>query len=212
MSASKDLATSESITSPRAAAKEQRRADLLTSAARLFAQRGYAGVSLDDLGQAVGVSGPAVYRHFAGKPAVLAALLVGVSEGLLAGARRVAADSQEPRGTLGALIDFHVDFALDNHDVIRVQDRELQHLADSDRRRVRTLQREYVSIWVAQLGRIEPDASPAALAYRAHAAFGLINSTSHSVRARMARAEREVARVALREMTWWALLREAPRG
>ena len=50
-------------------------------------------MSIEDLGAAVGVSGPAVYRHFASKQAVLAALLVGVSEHLLAGGMAVESAS-----------------------------------------------------------------------------------------------------------------------
>ena len=53
----------------------------------LFAARGYHGVSMDDIGAAAGVTGPALYHHFAGKEAMLAAALIPVSEGLLAGGR-----------------------------------------------------------------------------------------------------------------------------
>ena len=69
----------------RSRAKADRRQALLDAAATQFAERGFTRVSLEDLGAAVGVSGPAVYRHFDGKQAVLGALLVGVSEGLWTG-------------------------------------------------------------------------------------------------------------------------------
>lgn len=46
---------------------DERRAQLLSEAARLFVERGYAGVGIDEIGAAVGISGPAVYRHVAGK-------------------------------------------------------------------------------------------------------------------------------------------------
>ena len=46
-----------------------RREEILDAAARLFAERGYHGVSIDDIGAAVGMSGPGFYRHFAGKEA-----------------------------------------------------------------------------------------------------------------------------------------------
>lgn len=72
-------------------AKAERRAALLAAAARLFAERGFDGVTLGDIGEAAGVSGPAVYRHVAGKQALLGAILVDVSERLLEGGRRVAA-------------------------------------------------------------------------------------------------------------------------
>jgi AcrR family transcriptional regulator len=69
-----------------------RREQILAVAAELFAQRGFHGVSIADLGAAVGVSGPALYRHFPGKEALLAEMLVGISEHLLAGGKeRVAA-------------------------------------------------------------------------------------------------------------------------
>ncbi|WP_442586994.1 TetR/AcrR family transcriptional regulator [Microbacterium testaceum] len=63
---------------------------MLAAAARLFAERGFDGVTLGDIGEAAGVSGPAVYRHVAGKQALLGAILVDVSERLLEGGRRVA--------------------------------------------------------------------------------------------------------------------------
>ena len=81
----------------RSQAKENRRKALLTAAAALFAVEGFNRVSLEDLGAAAGVSGPAVYRHFAGKQAVLGALLLSVSQDLLDGGRRVVADPTATR-------------------------------------------------------------------------------------------------------------------
>lgn len=169
-------------TTPRTQAKADRRDGLLRAAASLFAERGFARVSLDDLGGAVGVSGPAVYRHFAGKQAVLAALLVDTSEGLWQGGQRVVADAPDARTALSGLIAFHVDFALANADVIRVQDRDLDSLIESDRHRVRSLQRQYVELWVDVLEQVVAGEPRPALRTRAHAVFGLINSTPHSGR------------------------------
>ena len=172
---------------PRTQAKADRRDALLGAAASLFAERGFARVSLDELGGAVGVSGPAVYRHFAGKQAVLAALLVDTSEGLWQGGQRVVADAVDARSALRGLIDFHVAFALTNADVIRVQDRDLDSLADADRHRVRSLQRQYVELWVDVLERVVDGEARPTLRTRAHAVFGLINSTPHSGRDRRSR-------------------------
>ncbi|WP_374312254.1 TetR/AcrR family transcriptional regulator [Microbacterium sp.] len=164
-------------------AKADRQAAILHEAARLFAERGFSGVSLEELGAAVGVSGPALYRHFANKQALLGAILVGVSERLLAGGRGVVAGGGSPADQLRALIGFHVDFALSDADVIRVQDRDLASLSDDDRHSVRRLQREYVEVWIGILSALHPDRGREDLRVRAHACFGLINSTPHSVRA-----------------------------
>lgn len=163
-------------------AKADRQAAILHEAARLFAERGFSGVSLEELGAAVGVSGPAVYRHFANKQALLGAILVRVSERLLSGGERVIAANVSPADRLEGLIRFHVEFALTDADVIRVQDRDLASLSEEDRHRVRRLQREYVELWMAVLAEIHPTRSEADLRVRAHACFGLINSTPHSVR------------------------------
>jgi AcrR family transcriptional regulator len=163
-------------------AKANRQAALLREAARLFADHGFNGVSLEDLGTAVGVSGPAIYRHFANKQAVLGALLTGVSRRLLDGGLAVVEEDGPADEVLARLVEFQVDFALGGADVIRVQDRDLENLSDEDRHTVRRLQREYVEIWVSVLTRLHPDVPDGELRICAHAAFGLVNSTSHSVR------------------------------
>ena len=164
-------------------AKADRQAAILHEAARLFAERGYSGVSLEDLGAAVGVSGPAVYRHFENKQALLGAILVGVSERLHAGGRAVVASAADrPIEQLRAIIAFHVDFALTDADVIRVQDRDLASLRDEDRHTVRRLQREYVELWIGILSDLHPTHGESDLRVRAHACFGLINSTPYSSR------------------------------
>ena len=173
---------------PRSQAKADRREALLAAAASLFAERGFTRVSLEELGAAAGVSGPAVYRHFDGKQDVLAAMLVDASTNLRSGAQTVIEHAATPRAALESLVKFHVNFALGNADVIRVQDRDLDSLAASDQHEVRTLQRSYVELWVGVLSQINPDAATAELRTRAHAAFGLINSTPHSGRAGATRA------------------------
>lgn len=189
----------------RSQAKADRRDALLAAAAQLFAERGYAGVTLEELGAAAGVSGPAVYRHFSGKPAVLAALLLEASEGLLDGGGEVVSAAVDTDAALRALIEFHVDFAIANADVIRVQDRDLTSLPDADAHRVRRLQREYVELWVGVLDRLHDDAPIAELRIRAHAAFGLINSTPHSARSHGSRPADDTVRGVLRRMAWASL-------
>ncbi|MFJ5861470.1 TetR/AcrR family transcriptional regulator [Pseudarthrobacter sp. NPDC092439] len=186
-------------------AKESRRQALLAAAASLFAVNGFNRVSLEDLGSAAGVSGPAVYRHFPGKQAVLADLLTTVSQDLLEGGRRVVADNPDPATALRRLVEFQVDFALGKPDVIRVQDRDLSNLSDQDQAEVRALQRSYVEIWVDVLARVHPGTDASDLRMRAHATFGLINSTPHSVRSHGRRMASRAARPLLEAMAMAAL-------
>ena len=164
----------------RSTEKAKTRQRYLDAACRLFAARGFHGVSIDDLGEAVGVSGPALYRHFAGKEAILSEILVGVSERLLEGLDAARAAGDAPHETLLRLIEFHVDFATSEPDVIRLQDRELANLPEAANHAVRSLQRRYVEGWVDVLRELHPHVARAELRVRMQAVFGLLNSTAHT--------------------------------
>ena len=157
-----------------------RREQIVDTAAELFARRGFHGVSVGDLGAACGVSGPALYKHFASKEAILAEMLVRISEELLReGSERVAA-APDGLAAVTALVEWHVDFALRHKALIVVQDRDWQSLPDADREQVRALQRAYVDLWAGQLRRVHRGLRTDRARAMAHVAFGLINSTPHS--------------------------------
>ena len=198
------MSTVARVETPRSRRKSDRRTKLLAAAERLIADRGYLAVRLEDIGAAAGVSGPAIYRHFPNKEALLGELLVGISTRLLAGARAVVAQADDPDDALNGLVDFHLDFALGEPDLIRIQDRDLAHLPDPAKRQVRKAQRQYVEIWVDQLSRRGVMEKEARL--MAHAAFGLMNSTPHAVKAHGANGiEPARSRAVLRAMTLAAL-------
>ncbi|MFD8571792.1 TetR/AcrR family transcriptional regulator [Streptomyces sp. NPDC057694] len=157
-----------------------RREQILKEAARLFAERGFHGVGVDEIGAAVGISGPGLYRHFAGKDAMLAELLVGISGQLLTGGRRRVAEAEHGADALlDSLIEGHIDFALDDRDLITLHDRELDRLRDTDRKLVRSLQRQYVELWVEVVRKVCPDLVEPQARVAVHAVFGLLNSTPH---------------------------------
>lgn len=157
-----------------------RREQILATAAELFAARGYHGVSVADLGRACGISGPALYKHFPAKEAMLAEMLVSISRELLAEGRRRVADHPTPEAAVAALVDWHVEFALSHRALIVVQDRDWESLPAGAREEVRALQRAYVDVWAEQLRALDPDLDLDRARAMAHTAFGLINSTPHS--------------------------------
>ena len=163
-------------------ARPARREQILATAAALFAGRGFHGVSVADIGAACGISGPALYKHFASKDAVLAEMLVSISGRLLDGGRARVAAADGPDAALRSLIEGQVDFALHHRDLIVVQDRDWESLPEQARAEVRALQRAYVDLWAEACRAVDPALSLPAARARAHAVFGLINSTPHSAR------------------------------
>jgi len=157
-----------------------RRQQILDIAAELFAQKGFHGVSIAELGAACGFSGPALYRHFRSKDAVLAEMLVSISDELLTVGRERVRAADSPAAALQALIDWHVTFALEHKALIVVQDRDWSALPLEAREKVRDTQRKYVEVWVKQLRAVRPDVGAKEARAGVHAAFGLLNSTPHS--------------------------------
>ncbi|MCT9087497.1 TetR/AcrR family transcriptional regulator [Streptomyces sp. ASQP_92] len=190
-----------------------RREQILREAARLFAERGFHGVGVDEIGAAVGISGPGLYRHFAGKDAMLAELLVGISGRLYDGGRkRVAEAAGDPERLLGALIDGHIDFALDDRALITLHDRELDRLRDSDRKLVRQLQRQYVELWVGVVRELYPAVAEAEVRGAVHAVFGLLNSTPHLGSYGSGLPGRAATETLLRRLAHGAFASLAPHG
>jgi len=158
----------------------ERREQILAIAAELFAQKGFHGVSISELGAACGFSGPAIYRHFRSKDAVLAEMLVSISDELLTEGRRRVRAAGSPDEALRALVDWHVTFALEHQALIVVQDRDWAALPVEAREKVRTTQLAYVEVWVKVLRSLHRNLSREQARARVHAGFGLINSTPHS--------------------------------
>jgi AcrR family transcriptional regulator len=166
----------------RQSAGPSRREELLTIAARLFAARGFAGVTMDDVGAGAGISGPALYHHFQSKESMLGEMLVSISEHLLATAEAITATAAPAEQVVVQLVRAHVDFAVDHPELISVHFRDLVLASPADQRRVRRLQATYVGLWSDTLRALHPGLDADTARSTAHAVFGLLNSTPHSAR------------------------------
>lgn len=150
-----------------------RRTDILETAAILFRERGFHGVGVDEIGERVGITGPAVYRHFASKDEILATLFDDAMD-------IVAVDSQEPlddpREELAFLVRHHARFVVTNRALVAVYAYEHRSLVDPWRLRFARRMRAHAQRWEQALARCYPDADPAEIAVAAQAAIGLLHS------------------------------------
>jgi AcrR family transcriptional regulator len=166
------------VTSPATAPAASRRELLLEAAADLFAARGYHAVGIDDIGAAAGISGPGVYRHFAGKQALLEALCDRAMTRMLDGARRTRSAAPDAATALEALVDLHVDFAVDERALLGVWAREQRALSDDVRRSLRRRQREYERVWRGATAPLRDDLDDGELAVVVLASLALLNATA----------------------------------
>jgi AcrR family transcriptional regulator len=185
-------------------ARGERRERILASATSLFEENGFHGAGIDDIAAAAGVTGPAIYRHFKNKDAVLVALFERLAERLEAildkVSAEIAADADGGHASgLEMLVRLHVRLAFEERALIVVYISEERNLPEAERRRVRRFQRAYVEAWADVLRPLRPDLSDDERRTAAHAAIGLLNSTGYRRQVGLPRAQVEemLARMAL---------------
>lgn len=145
-------------------------------AAEAFYEKGFHAVGVDELGTRAGLSGPAIYRHFASKDEILATLLNEAMDELLAAA---APAHHDPAADLDRALRHHLDFAVRGRHLVNLYQREVRSLAEPwkssfDRRRA-----EYTARWEALFTRRLPHLAPGTVAALTQSGLGLIFSVSY---------------------------------
>jgi AcrR family transcriptional regulator len=87
------------------------RRDIVERATQLFAELGYAGVSIEAVLAACQISRGALYHHFAGKEALFEAVFEAVEISITERTTAVAGRAQTPAGALRAGCDSFLDLA-----------------------------------------------------------------------------------------------------
>ncbi|MBR1216651.1 TetR/AcrR family transcriptional regulator [Bradyrhizobium sp. U87765 SZCCT0131] len=150
-----------------------RRAEqILHVASRLFSERGFNAVSIDDIGEAAGISGPALYRHFANKVEIFKGVCDLTLDRL---AELVGPPEAEPERELVALIHGQVQLSLCHPELACVFEIE-RALPEDLRRHFRQRQRNHARRWVAAVRALAPDRSEADIMLAVYAAIGLLIS------------------------------------
>jgi AcrR family transcriptional regulator len=135
---------------------QSRREAILSEATKLFATKGFAGVSTEHIGASVGISGPSVYNHFAAKSDILVAAMLRGDEWLRMDMHRAFAAASDPRDGLNRLLGSYCAFVLDNPHLIQVLVSEAEHLPEPERHRTRAAQYAYIAEWVSLLREVHP--------------------------------------------------------
>ncbi|HVW42629.1 MAG TPA: TetR/AcrR family transcriptional regulator [Amycolatopsis sp.] len=152
-----------------------RKDHILAVAAQLFAERGYNNVGMDDLGAAIGVTGPALYYYFKGKAQLLTELLLPSSRELAENAIAIVETSDSGLDALAGLVREHVSFVVQHPSLAIVHAHELRHLSKSEQAQVRTTMRGYVSTWAAVVDGVSPDLDLAEARALVQGVFAMIN-------------------------------------
>ncbi|XAY07373.1 hypothetical protein DSM112329_04254 [Paraconexibacter sp. AEG42_29] len=146
---------------------------ILRAAAKLFADRGFAGVGVDEIGKEAGVTGPAIYRHFSGKDEILATLCDDALDQLVSLTNK---DFEDAWDQLSHLVAGHGSFVVSHGSLAGVWIREGRLLSDASRLHVYRRQRAYIQRWSTTIARCLPHHAEDEHLTLTFAALGMLNS------------------------------------
>ncbi|MGD2059942.1 MAG: TetR/AcrR family transcriptional regulator [Acidimicrobiia bacterium] len=112
------------------------REDVVRAAGRLFADRGYHGTSMRDLGKELGLLGSSLYSHVSSKQDLLVDVVEEGAELFEASAQRALDTPGSAADRLDALIAGHIDVVVENIDVARTFLNEARMLDPEQRSRI----------------------------------------------------------------------------
>jgi AcrR family transcriptional regulator len=138
-----------------------RKAQLVAIAAELFRARGYHGVGINDLAAAAGITGPALYRHFADKQAILAyVVLAGIDDMEAATAEALAGMDTPVPEQISALLSGLATEAVERREVAALWRWEGKHLPKEDQREIRRRSSAVLAAWTKALLAHRPELAP----------------------------------------------------
>jgi len=136
-----------------------RREQILAIAAESFLYKGYLATSVDQIAEAAGTSGPALYRLFDSKQDVLDNIcLIGTEVKLKGVHQAIARGHRDPKDTLRDLVRSRIDFALGPWGCqVPITETEYQHLSASAAAKVASAAEFNRAEWFRCLAQIRPE-------------------------------------------------------
>jgi AcrR family transcriptional regulator len=150
-----------------------RRLQIVEAAAELFAADGYPAAGMDQIGAAAGITGPAIYRHFDSKAAILAAVFDGIIDAVTA---RPSVEEGGPAAVLRALVQVYANAVASRRRLMAVFVREVHHLPAEHRAKLDDRQRVLVRRWRMLLAEVHPGWDREIVRTTVHGCFGMLNA------------------------------------
>lgn len=158
-----------------------RRELILAAALRLFRERGYHGVSMDDIGEAVGVTGPTIYFHYKSKGDVLADAHERASIRSAVAVDDAVRRAVSASDALDRLARAQLTVAVDHADLVVVTSREVADVEANDRERFERRAADIIRVWVAVVGELRPELTPAEVRTVVLGVFSVMNRIAYGL-------------------------------
>ncbi|PPJ33518.1 TetR family transcriptional regulator [Nocardia nova] len=139
---------------------KDRKAQIVRAASRAFSERGFHPVGVNEIAAEVGISGPALYRHFRSKYALLVAATEGGAQLLLDAAQATDDPGLAPEARIITLIRTLAAHVVDVRREGGLYRWERRYLEGDDRRRIRLIYDELQATVESAIAEVHPDVDP----------------------------------------------------
>ncbi|MEO3862685.1 TetR/AcrR family transcriptional regulator [Acrocarpospora sp. B8E8] len=154
-------------------ARSSRREQIVDTAIGLFFARGYSGVSLDDIGAAIGIAGPSILHHYTTKAEILVTAFDRASDNLVEAQTLRRSAGRAP--DLQELVAAYIGYCLDNRSLLGVYVSEPMHLPPDAFARTQATVRTELLDWTRALIATSLDLEEPVARVRVRAAVAAIN-------------------------------------
>lgn len=113
------------------------------AALKLFAERGYRATTMSDIGAAIGIRGPSLYRHVTSKQVLLGGIMVDTMRALIADQQAALDAGGDVSLQLRRIVEAHVRYHAAHREQAFVGNREIENLEQPYRDQVLRLRRTY---------------------------------------------------------------------
>jgi AcrR family transcriptional regulator len=177
---------------------------ILTAGAKLFFERGFASTGIDEIGAAVGVTGPAFYRHFESKHDLLVALVERAVSRLHDAVKRAAEEARDdPERMLRLMAEFSADACVEDGPLTAIYTQEARNLQPEARTRLNRVHRRMRDEWVRVLSELRPELTSAELLLAVHTVGALqISVATYHGTLEPARQKEMLTRMTLAALHW----------
>lgn len=168
------------VTQPTRLKRASRREEVLAAAMRLFAERTYASVSMEEIANAADMATSSVYHHFSGKAEILWTALQRGTGYLQLTLDQVLATARDERIALGQLVGIYAQFAVRHSELVDALITEVRSLRPDETAASTAAQREYVAEWAHLYRQERPEIDLPTAMVTVQAALMVINDLART--------------------------------
>ncbi len=110
--------------------QETRKEEIISTAAKLFKEKGYSAVTMRDLASALGIKAASLYNHINSKQDILKSIIIAIAEKFTEGMQSISDSDISNISKLESIVALHVQITANNTNGMASLNNDWMHLED----------------------------------------------------------------------------------